>query len=413
MTPATSSAPASGLSDPATFLGASAIQDPYPVYDRLREQGPVHRIGDSGFYAVCSWDAVNDAISRPEDFSSNLTATMVYDGAGVLTAFEMDPVGGPTHVLATADDPTHVVHRKMLIPRLAAKRIRASEPFIADTFHRLFDRNRREGRIEWMGGLADRLPMMVVTHLIGAPDADVDRLLNWAYASTQLLDGLVSTEQLAVSGAAAMRLSEYVLDHLRLAAADPPDNLLGDLAAACARQHLDQLTAALILVTLFGAGGESTAALLGSAASILAANPQIQRSVREDPELLAVFLEETLRFEPPFRGHYRHVLRDTELAGAALPAGSRILLLWGAANRDPDRFEAPGEFRLDRADPKAHITFGRGAHFCVGAALARLEALTVLRLLLARTSWIDAVDIGPWLPSVLVRRRQHLVLSVR
>ena len=117
--------------------------------------------------------------------------------------------------------------------------------------------------------------------------------------------------------------------------------------------------------------------------------------------------------EPPFRAHYRHVLRDTELAGVALAAGSRVLLLWGAANRDPEHIDAPNEFRLDRPETKGHMTFGKGAHFCLGAALARLEAATVLPMLLERTTWFDALDVGPWLPSVLARRREYLGLAVR
>jgi cytochrome P450 len=96
-----------------------------------------------------------------------------------------------------------------------------------------------------------------------------------------------------------------------------------------------------------------------------------------------------------------------------LPAGSRLLLLWGAANRDPAQFDAPHEFRLDRPGSKGHITFGKGAHFCVGAALARLEAQIVLRTAFDRTSRIEAVDVGPWLPSVLVRRREYLQLAVQ
>ena len=127
----------------------------------------------------------------------------------------------------------------------------------------------------------------------------------------------------------------------------------------------------------------------------------------------AAFIEETLRLEPPFRAHHRHVLHNTELAGCALPKDSRILLLWGAANRDPDQFDAPDELHLDRPKTKGHMTFGKGLHFCVGASLARLEASTVLGLLLDRTTWFEAVDVGRWLPSVLARRREHLQLSLR
>jgi cytochrome P450 len=168
-----------------------------------------------------------------------------------------------------------------------------------------------------------------------------------------------------------------------------------------------------MMIILFAAGGESTGSLLGNSMGILATRPELQRQVRENPGLLAPFVEEALRYEPPFRGHYRHVVADTTLGGTDLPAGSRLLLLWGAANRDPAQFDAPHEFRLDRPGGKGHITFGKGAHFCVGAALARLEAQLVLRAVLDRTSRIDAVDIGPWLPSVLVRRREYLDLAVK
>src|SRR5258708_2072350 len=133
----------------------------------------------------------------------------------------MDGLGGPTQVLATADDPAHAVHRKMLVHQLAAKRIRATESFIADTFDRLWTDNFHAGRIEWMGALANRLPMMVVARLIGVPATDVDQLVRWASASTQLLDGFVDEEQLAASGVAAVELGDYIHGHLQRAAADP------------------------------------------------------------------------------------------------------------------------------------------------------------------------------------------------
>jgi cytochrome P450 len=400
------------LQDPLAFFDADTIQNPYPLYDRLRAQGPVHRMADSGFYLVCDWAAVNDAVNRPDEFSSNLTATMTFTADGTVVPFELDQLGGPTHILATADDPAHAVHRKLLVPQLAAKKIRLMEVFIAETFDRLWVEGMKEGRIEWMSALANTLPMTVVARLIGVPSEDVDKLIRWACASTQLLDGLVDHEKLTASGVAAMELGNYIHGHFVNAVADPQDNLLGALASTCVSGDFDQLTAQLMMIILFSAGGESTGSLLGNSMEILATRPEIQGQVRESPELLGPFIEESLRYEPPFRGHYRHVVRDTSLAGTELPAGSRLLLLWGAANRDPAKFDAPNEFRLDRPGGKEHITFGKGVHFCVGAALARLEAHIVLRAALDRTSWIDAVDAGPWLSSVLVRRREHLRLRI-
>jgi cytochrome P450 len=383
------------------------IQDPYPLYQRMLAAGPVHRIGDSGFHAVSGWDATTDVIARPDDFSANLTATMTYQPGGTVGAFEMGGLGDPMHVLATADEPVHAVHRKTLLPQLAAKRIRAAE-----TAAQLWNANLRDGRVEWMGAMANRLPMMIVGRIIGVPDEDTDKLVRWGYGATQMVEGLVGDEQLAAAGVAVMELGGYILEQLGRATADPQDDLLGDLAKACEVGVIDQMTALYMMVTLFSAGGESTASLIGSAAWVLATRPEVQRQVRAQPELLGAFLEEVLRYEPPFRGHYRHVVHDTTLGGVDLAAGARLLLLWGAANRDPSHFDEPDDFRLDRGvEGKGHITFGKGPHFCVGAALARLEARIVLAHLLDHTSTLAASDIGRWLPSLLVRRLERLELT--
>ena len=144
------------LHDPIEFFDVERIQDPYPLYDRLRAEGPVHRIGDSGFYVVCDWAAIEDVINRPDDFSSNLTATMMFTPEGTVVPFELDGLGGPTQILATADDPAHAVHRKMLVPQLAAKRIRAMETFIAETFEQLWAEGLRDGHIEWMRRIGEQ-----------------------------------------------------------------------------------------------------------------------------------------------------------------------------------------------------------------------------------------------------------------
>jgi cytochrome P450 len=401
------------LADATDFFGTEALQDPYPLYGRMRDQAAVHRIGDSVFYAVCGWDAVTEAVNRVEDFSSNLTATMVYHDNGTVTPFNMGTLGGPMHALATADDPAHDVHRKLLLPHLSARRIRVIEEFAEATAIQLWSDGLVDGQIEWMSAVANRLPMMVVACLLGLPEEDVDMLVRLSYATLALLDGVVNPAQLEAAGMAAMELSGYVMEHFQKSTESPAPGLIGDLAARYTSGELEQPPAFAIMLTLFGAAGESTASLLGSAAWILVSHNDIQEQVRARPELLGAFIEETLRYESPFRGHYRHVVKDTTLAGVDVPADSRLLLMWGAANRDPQQFDAPNEFRLDRTGAKGHVTFGKGAHFCVGAALARLEAHIVLRMLLEQTTWIDAADVGQWLPSILVRRLERLQLNIR
>jgi cytochrome P450 len=269
----------------------------------------------------------------------------------------------------------------MVVPQLAARRIRALESFVGQTIEALW-RHRPDGAVDWMDLVANRLPMMVVCRLIGVPDEDSDRLGAWAYASTQLLEGLLDEDALVSAGTAAVELAGYLADQLRRAVADPRDNLLGDLATACASGELDDVTAQVMMVTLFGAGGESTAALIGSATWVLASRPDLQQRLRAAPHL----------------------------AGHDLTAGSRLILLWGAANRDPAQFSEADQFRLDRTNGKGHLAFGRGPHFCVGAALARMEARIVLEHLLKHTSWIELTEPARWLPSLLVRRLESLSL---
>ncbi|MBS2079350.1 cytochrome P450, partial [Mycobacterium tuberculosis] len=143
-------------------------------------------------------------------------------------------------------------------------------------------------------------------------------------------------EQLEAAGLAAMELSGYVLEHFEKASDKPESALIADLAARCASGEIAQLPALGIMLTLFSAAGESTASLLGSAVGVLVDRPAIQRQLRENPELLSAFIEETLRFEAPFRGHYRHVRCDTTLGGVEVRGGGHLLLMWGAANRDPE-----------------------------------------------------------------------------
>ena len=390
-----------------------ALDDPYPFYATLRETDPVHRVGESNFYLVSTWDLVNEAVMRPRDFSSNLTASMVVDPDGGVSEFAMAGPGDPGHVLGTADDPVHAVHRKMVLPTVVAKRVRALEPLVTETVARLWGEGvGDDGVVDWVAAMANRLPMTVVSRLIGLPPVDMEWLVTGAYAAAQMLDGAITPLQLKKAIASATELAGYLADQFARARKDPGDNLLGDFARHCNAGDLRAETAVIMLIQLVSAGGESTAGLLGSSALILAQRDDIANQLREQIGLLPAFIEEVVRLESPFRGHYRHVLADTALGGVDLPGGSHLLLLWGSANRDPVAFDEPDQVRLDRPSGKAHLGFGRGDHFCLGAALARLEARTALTCLLSETRAIRTSEPPAWIPSVMVRRLQRLPLEV-
>lgn len=392
------------------LFDAVAVEDPYPFYADLRRHSPVHRVPGTDFFLVSTWDAVQEATARVDDFSSNLTAVLVHQGEAI-TVFDMDAVGSAGHVLATADDPHHADERKLVLPGLVAKRIRALEPFIEQTAHRLWAETALDGGIEWMSAMGDRLPMTLVAKLIGLPDADVPRLVEWGYGSTELLGGVLTEGRLPKAVDAAIHLAGYLHGAFEAARRDPGDDLRGDLAAAVNRGDVEPHVAVLMLVQLVGAGGESTAGLIGNAARLLAIHPEIQDALRADPTLMPSLLEETLRLESPFRAHHRHVIADTVLAGTELPAGAHLLLLWGSANRDESAFPEPDRLGLDRPSPRAHLAFGKGLHFCVGAALARAEARIAVGVLLENTSGFSLAE-AQWLPSIMVRRHQRLQLTL-
>ncbi|MFD1815437.1 cytochrome P450 [Rhodococcus gannanensis] len=397
--------PALDLFDP------DVLDDPYPLYAWLREHAPVCRVPGTDRYLVSTAELVAEACARTDDFSSHLTAALV-QGTDGPAAFDMTGGGQAVQVLATADDPDHAAHRRLVLPTLVAKRIRALEPQVGALAERLWEDGLDGRRIDWAAAVADRLPMAMVARLIGLPDGDVPQLLAWSYDSTEMLGGVVTESELSALSVSAALLAGHLYAAFERAQRDPRDDLLGDLARACAGGAVGVTEAVLILVQLVGAGGESTASLIGSAARVLAERRDLQSLLRADPTMVAPFIDEMLRFESPFRGHHRHVTRQTSLGGVPLGAGSHLTLLWGAANRDPAVFEAPDEVRLHRPNLKANVAFGRGAHFCVGAALARMEAQVALRLLLERTESVGLVD-AEWAPSLLVRRHSRLTLSTR
>ncbi|MEE4024890.1 cytochrome P450 [Gordonia sp. PKS22-38] len=394
------------------------LDNPYPYFEHLRSVAPVARLDDSPFYLVSSWDLVAEAVSRPDDFSSNLTATMVWTADGTVTEYPILELGSPLHALATADDPVHRDHRKLVMPSLVAKRMKDLEPFIDRTLTRLWNDGvgsvgLGSGRIDWMTAVAQQLPMAVVAELLGFPTYDIDDLVRWSFAATVLLDGVVTAEQLEAAGVAVGELSSHVAAAFREAIEGSGKGVMGDLATVVRRGDLEEETAVVMLIQLVAAGAESTVSLLGNAVWLLGQQPELVGQLRDDRDLVPTFIEEALRVESPFRGPYRHVVTDTTLGDVTLPAGSHLYLAWGSANRDAEQFDEPDRVVLDPSRRRPHLGFGKGMHLCVGAAVARLEARTAINFLLdSTTEFVVHGDNPEWERSLLVRRLRTLPLTV-
>jgi hypothetical protein len=242
--------------------------------------------------------------------------------------------------------------------------------------------------------------------------SDLDDLVRWSDAGVDLLSGVATPERMIECWEEMTKFLAY----LRAKQDDPePGSVTADIAAAVGRGDLSEREGVSLLLQLVIAGSESTASLVGSATLMLCEQSALQNSLRADPSRIPVFLEEALRLESPFRGHFRITTEDTTLGGVDIRKGSRVMLMWGSANRDGDAFPAAASLDLDRAHPKAHVGFGSGIHTCIGAPLARMESRVTIERLLSRTSSIAmARDAAPirHVPSLFVRRVQRLELEL-
>jgi cytochrome P450 family 144 len=390
------------------LLDPAAIAEPYDLYEQLRAEAPVWEVPGTGIFTVATYRLVAEAASRVEDFSSNLNCLLYRDANGMPCRLPFNDAG--VQALATADPPTHALHRDTVFPELVAKRMAALEPDIVEIAEDCVARALNEGSVDFMTAIGNVVPITMISRLIGFQNSDLNQLLNAAFDTTAMLGSTLSYEELVTHIARTTEIGEWISRQLSAAQRDPMDDLLGAVAQSIMRQALSEAQGYGVLHTLLSAGGESTTSLIGNAVRILVEQRDLQGQLRESPELIPMFVEEALRLEPPFRYHMRSVPNDTELGGVEIPAGATVLLLWGAANRDAAMFDHPDSIDLTREAPRRHVAFGRGIHYCVGAPLARLEARNVLSVLLARTSDISLDPRRPprWVNSLMVRRHEEL-----
>jgi cytochrome P450 len=392
------------------LLDSAIIQNPHPFYRQLQEQAPVWRVPGTDVVVVSSFELLAEAARRVEDFSSNMRCLLYRDENALPARLQFGDMMIQT--LATADPPLHTVHKRTVFPELVAKRLAVFEPEILEDAIRYTENALPKGKFDFMTEIGNMVPISVISRLIGFRDSDLESLLRSALNSVAMLAGTGNLEKIQQLWAAS-NFTPWIADQLAHAAETPGNDILTSIENGVASGALKTAEGITILQTMLAAGGESTTSLLGNATRILADDQVLQSELRAAPERIPAFVEEAARLEPPFRHHMRHATKDTELGGVEIPDGATLLLFWGAANRDPAMFESPDELRLGR--PIRHVTFGRGIHQCVGAQLARLEAKTVLTVLLERTKnfTIEPGQTPEWVDSLMVRRYERLPLQVK
>ena len=390
------------------LLDAAVLQDPYDFYATLREEAPVWRVPGTDVVVISSFALLSEAVTRIEDFSSTMTCLLYRDSDGLPARLSFGDAATPT--LAAADPPVHTTHRRAVFPELVARRMRTLEDDIRALSASTVAKALRENNFDFMATIGNVVPITVVAQLIGFRDIEPMQLLEAAFDSTTMVGGTMSLGELNALVTRTGIIQAWITDQVRNVSDAEDDGILLAVRRALDAGILQMGEVTTILHTLLSAGGESTTSLLGNAVRMLAENPALQQQLRAEPEQVDVFIEEALRLESPFRQMLRSVPRDTTLGGVDIPADSTALLMFAAGNRDPAQFDDPDSVDLTRGSPKRHLAFGHGIHFCVGAALARIEARAVLRAVLEQTRdfTLDPDYRPQWVDSLLVRRHQQL-----
>jgi cytochrome P450 len=346
--------------------------DPYPLYARLRADAPVHRNEELDFWALSRYSDVATAFRDFETFSS-ANGVMIEPSAWGPEAWKFTS-------FVAMDPPRHARMRALVSRAFTPRRVAALEPRIRDIAGRYLDFALERGDFDFMADIAARLPMDVISELMGVPEADRSQVRRLADQMLHREEGMRDIPAAAVE--AGLVLSEYYLGLLTERRRAPADDLISALVDADtvgARLTDDELMAVLFL--LVGAGSETTTHLLGSAWYWAWRHPK-QRDDGFGGNITG-WIEETLRFDSPAQLVARTAAKDLQLHGVRIPAGGRILLLAGSANRDGQVFPSPDHYDL-RRDTGKLISFGSGRHFCLGATLGRLEARVMLEQLVLR-----------------------------
>lgn len=364
-----------------------ALADPYPYYAVLTERAPV-LVTDR--LAIVSSYAAGSAVLRDPRFRVADAPWMDRNGQDWRDSAALrllDPS------MLSRNSPDHERMRRLVSREFSARRIADLAPVIARLTDTLCDQMAELGAdgdpVDFMAEFAYPLPATVISELLGVPEGDRSEFRRWSEDLTLSLEPFESWAALAPADAAAEALYEYFADLARRYRRRPAGSDDGGLAGALVRVHdsdggrLSEEELLANLALLLVAGFETTTNLLGNGLRILLERPEAAAALRADPDLAPSYVEEMLRFDSPVQFTSRGALTDVEVAGVTVPAGRELNVLLGAANHDPHRFTDPHRFDPTRPDNQP-MSFGGGPHYCLGAALARLEARIALPALLRR-----------------------------
>jgi cytochrome P450 len=348
--------------------------DPYPVWKRMRDEAPLYFNEKYNFYAL----------SRYEDVARELPNWDTYrSGRGTTIDIIMSGVEVPPGVILFEDPPLHDLHRRVLSRVFTPRRMEAIEPLVRQLCVRALDPLVDSGGFDFITDLGALIPMRTIGYLLGIPEQGQQQIRDNTDAAIGLKDGTFQSVSAATFENAYQLFAEYI----DWRAGHPSDDLMTQLLNSEIEEDgaLRPLTRTEVLTytsMIAGAGNETTTRLIGFIGQLLAEHPEQRRELVDDFSLIPRAIEEVLRYQAPSPVQARYVAHDTECRGERIPEGSVMLLLNGSANRDERHFPDGGSFDIHRSG--AHLSFGQGLHFCLGSALARMQARVAVEEVLRR-----------------------------
>lgn len=372
------------------FTDAALVPDPYPYFDHLRATCPVARATPFGILAVTGY-AEALAVYKDPAFSSCVSVAGPFSGLpfgpgdtdDVTDLIEEHRAAVPmAEHITSQDPPLHTRTRNLLSRLITPKRLKENEDFMWRLADRQLDTFLDRGRAEFLADYAKPFSLLVIADLLGVPEEDHQQFKEvFALETVGELGKEAPTTHNPLQWLND-KFHAYIEDRRR----EPREDVLTELALA---KHEDGSTPDIedvmnLSTFLFAAGTETTTKLVSSAVRFIADNPGFEQMLRRDRSKIPAFLEETLRLESPVKSHFRMARTSTTIGDVAVPAGTTVMVLPGACNRDARKFEEPNEFRVDRRNVREQIAFIRGAHSCPGAPLARTEGRISLERILDR-----------------------------
>ena len=391
--PSTSGKPLDDL-----LVSQEFMEDPYPLLRQLREEDPVHWSDSIGGWILTRYDDMVTTFKDTAHFSNEgrLAKAVAYLPLDARAEFKTFEDHYRQRSLIHSDPPDHTRLRSLVTKAFNSRVVEGMRPRMQEIVNEVFDAALEAGKMDVIKDLAIPLPVTVLAEILGVPKADVHLFKDWA-------DGVLAFQGLNKPGVETLRRSqtailgirEYLGALLKEKKKHPGEDLLSELAAAESEgEKLSETELLSTCITLLVAGHETTTSLIGNGIWALLRSPEQWEVLKADPSLVTSAVEEILRFESPVARQPRLMKVETEMGGKTLQQGEMVFQMLNAANRDPVYFTDPDTFDI-RRQKNRHIAFGLGAHFCVGALLARSEGNVVFSTLVKRLPEIQLVDAKP------------------